>query len=116
MVTDTELLRSYAHDRSESAFSELVHRHIDMVYSAALRETRGNASLAEDITQSVFAELARKASKLERHPALASRYNVQGIPHFVVLRGGRVVSQHSGFVRHDQMEAWLRNAQSVASP
>src|SRR5438093_13579039 len=71
MGTDTELLRSYAHDRSESAFSELVHRHIDMVYSAALRETRGNASLAEDITQSVFAELARKASKLERHPAFA---------------------------------------------
>jgi RNA polymerase sigma factor (sigma-70 family) len=71
MGTDTELLRSYAHDRSESAFSGLVQRHIDMVYSVAFRETRCDACLAEEIIQSVFAELARKASKLERHPALA---------------------------------------------
>src|SRR5258705_161217 len=71
MATDTELLRSYAHDRSEGAFTELVQRHIDLVYSAALRETRGDVGLAEDITQAVFAELARKASSLVRHPALA---------------------------------------------
>src|SRR6266545_3949771 len=71
MQSDTELLRSYAQDRSESAFTELVQRHIDLVYSAALREAHGDASSAEDITQAVFAELARKASSLIRHPALA---------------------------------------------
>src|SRR5437867_10779025 len=71
MTTDVELLRSYAQDRSESAFTELVQRHIDLVYSAAIRETRGDASTAEDITQAVFAELARKASSLVRHVALA---------------------------------------------
>ena len=71
MATDAELLRSYACDRSESAFTELVQRHIDLVYSAALREARGDAAMAEDITQSVFAELARKASKLAVHPAPA---------------------------------------------
>src|SRR5437870_13491927 len=71
MKSDAELLRSYAQDRSESAFTDLVRRHIDLVYSAALREAHGEASLAEDITQAVFAELARKASSLVRHPALA---------------------------------------------
>src|SRR6267143_1158736 len=71
MTTDTELLRNYAHDRSESAFTELVQRHINLVYSAALRDARGDAGLAEDITQAVFVELARKASSLVQHPALA---------------------------------------------
>src|SRR5262245_28215829 len=71
MITDAELLRHYAHERSENAFTELVLRHIDLVYSAALREARGDASTAEDITQAVFLELARKASKLAGHPALA---------------------------------------------
>src|SRR2546427_94596 len=71
MATDAELLRSYARDRSESAFTELVQRHINLIYSAALRESRGDASLAEDITQAVFAELARKSVKLAGHSALA---------------------------------------------
>src|SRR5690242_403041 len=71
MATDTELLRSYAQDRSESAFTGLVQQHIDLVYSAALREAHGDAATAEDITQAVFVELARKASDLVRHPALA---------------------------------------------
>src|SRR6266508_1826959 len=71
MQSDTELLRSYARDRSESAFTELVQRHINLVHSAALREAHGDASMAEDITQAVFAELARIASSLLRHPALA---------------------------------------------
>ena len=71
MATDTELLRSYAQDRSESAFAGLVQQHIDLVYSAALREAHGDAATAEDITQAVFVELAKKASSLVRHPALA---------------------------------------------
>ncbi len=71
MQSDAELLRSYVQDRSESAFTELVQRHIDLVYSAVLREAHGDAFLAEDVTQAVFAELARKASSLVRHPALA---------------------------------------------
>src|SRR6266516_1741388 len=71
MDTDNQLLESYAGKGSESAFRKLVDRHINLVYSAALRETKGDVSLAEDITQAVFAELARRATQLVRHPALA---------------------------------------------
>jgi hypothetical protein len=36
-LTDQQLLREYAERRSESAFAELVRRHVDLIYSAALR-------------------------------------------------------------------------------
>ncbi|HZR16972.1 MAG TPA: sigma-70 family RNA polymerase sigma factor [Verrucomicrobiae bacterium] len=71
MATDNELLREYARSASEAAFAELVHRHVSMVYSTALRETDGDAPLAQDLTQLVFVELSRKAASLIRHPALA---------------------------------------------
>jgi RNA polymerase sigma factor (sigma-70 family) len=71
METDNQLLESYANRSSEPAFRELVQRHINLVYTAALRETNSNSALAEDIAQSVFTELARRARELTRHPALA---------------------------------------------
>ncbi|MBI2947278.1 MAG: sigma-70 family RNA polymerase sigma factor [Verrucomicrobia bacterium] len=71
MMTDAELLLRYTQDHSESAFTELVQRRVNLVYSAALRETQNDGSLAEDVTQAVFTELARQASSLSRHPALA---------------------------------------------
>src|SRR2546423_15724465 len=70
MDTDAQLLKSYVANGTEGAFRELVERHINVVYSAALRECRGNASEAEDLTQSVFTELARRAPALAGHPAL----------------------------------------------
>ena len=69
-MTDGELLRRYVRDRSETSFGELVQRHINLVYSAALRQVNGNTHLAEDVTQSVFADLARKAARLIRHTSL----------------------------------------------
>ena len=71
MANDNDLLREYARSASEAAFTELVHRHMNMVYSAALRETDGDAAFAEELTQLVFVELSRKAASLLRHPALA---------------------------------------------
>ena len=61
---DGELLRRFAEGKSEPALAELVRRHIDLVHAAALRQTRGNAALAEDVTQAVFVDLARRAAFL----------------------------------------------------
>src|ERR1035441_4311539 len=60
---DWELLQAYAKGRSEAAFAELVRLHLDWVYSVALRHV-GDAHLAEDVAQSVFVLLARKARDL----------------------------------------------------
>ena len=46
----------------------------------------------------------------DRHPEVAERYNVRGIPNFVVLRGGKTVLQQSGVVSHTEMLRWLETA------
>jgi len=70
MTPDGELLRRYTETNSESAFAELVERHLNLVYSAALRQVNGDAHLAQDVAQTVFADLARKAASLARRPIL----------------------------------------------
>ncbi len=70
MTTD-ELLQRFAADRSETAFAELVRRHIDLVYSSALRQLNGDTGAAQDVTQAVFTALAGQAGKLSRHTSLA---------------------------------------------
>jgi len=51
----------------------------------------------------------------EAHPELAARFNVRGIPNFVVLYGGRPVVQQAGLVNHEQMENWLKTAIPAAT-
>lgn len=51
----------------------------------------------------------------DKHPQLAARFNVRGIPNFVVLFGGHVVMQHAGLVSHEQMEQWLKSASPVSA-
>src|SRR5712664_3961599 len=70
MTDDTELLRQYAKAGSEGAFSELVSRHLPLVYSAALRQVGGDHELAKDVAQTVFIDLACKAGSLSRHKVL----------------------------------------------
>src|SRR5699024_12734043 len=67
----TTLFRSYVEEGANDAFSELVQRHVNFVYSAALRQLNGDAHLAADATQVVFTDLARKAPALAKHRVLA---------------------------------------------
>jgi RNA polymerase sigma factor (sigma-70 family) len=62
-IDDIELLAQYARDHSEAAFATLVTRHVNLVYSVALRNV-GNPHAAEEITQAVFIILAKKAESL----------------------------------------------------
>src|ERR1051325_1586040 len=72
MNDDAVLLRRYAEEGSEAAFTELVHRHVDLVYAAALRRTGGDRHRAADVSQHVFTMLARQARKLARHTVLSA--------------------------------------------
>jgi RNA polymerase sigma factor (sigma-70 family) len=71
MTPDSQLLQHYARTHSEEAFAELARRHVNFVYSAALRQVGGDAHLAQDVTQTVFFDLARKAASLARRETLA---------------------------------------------
>jgi RNA polymerase sigma factor (sigma-70 family) len=71
MTSDLELLQNYADRNSEEAFAELVRRHLDLVYSAALRQVR-SPQLAEEVAQSVFTDLARNAGKLKPDTVLTA--------------------------------------------
>lgn len=68
--TDQQLLHEYLTSRSDAAFTSLVQRHLDLVYSAACRRV-GDPHLAQDVTQATFAALAQNARQLADHPVLS---------------------------------------------
>ena len=74
----------------------------------------GPCRMAAPEVKKVAAGLAGRALVLkvdtERHPDLAARYNVRGIPNFVVLRGGQMVFQHAGLAPAHEMQRWLEAA------
>jgi RNA polymerase sigma factor (sigma-70 family) len=61
---DRDLLRRYAVEASVPAFDELVRRHLDHVFSSSLRRVNGDHALAQDVTQTVFIDFARKAGRI----------------------------------------------------
>jgi RNA polymerase sigma factor (sigma-70 family) len=70
MADTRELLAEFVKSGSEHAFRELVGRYVNLVYSTARRLVGGNAHLAEDVTQTVFIDLARKARGLSNEVML----------------------------------------------
>ncbi len=62
-ATDHELLGQFTREQLQDAFTTLVNRHMNLVYSAALRQVR-SPQLAEEVCQAVFTQLARHAAKL----------------------------------------------------
>jgi thioredoxin 2 len=51
----------------------------------------------------------------EKYPQVAGRFQVSSIPNFVVLLGGRTVTQQAGLADHNQMERWLKSAAAVSA-
>jgi RNA polymerase sigma factor (sigma-70 family) len=93
-MDDHELLRQYVQHRSQQAFAELTRRHIDLVYSTALRLVRDRA-LAEDITQLVFLQLACKARFVRAANALPGwLYHVTRCQAANVIRAERTRRRH----------------------
>ena len=70
-MTDSQtLLADYVRHDSEAAFRELVVRYLDLVYSTAVRLVGGNTHLAEDVSHTVFIDLARSAKSLSNEVKL----------------------------------------------
>ena len=109
MTTDSELLRRYADTRSEEAFAELVRRHVNLVYSAALRQVNGDAHLAQDVAQTVFTDLARKAGSLARREVLTGWLYTSA--HFAATKIVRTENR-----RRDREEQFMRESIHETAP
>jgi RNA polymerase sigma factor (sigma-70 family) len=69
--SDFRLLMRYSREGAEDAFTEIVQRHLNLVYSVALRQVH-STQLAEEIAQSAFTELARNADRLASDTIVAA--------------------------------------------
>ena len=109
MTPDADLLSRFAATNSEAAFAELVQRHVNLVYSAALRQVNGDAHLAQDVAQTVFTDLARKAGSLANRDSLTGWLYTSA--HFAaakIIRG-----EHR---RRDREEKFMREPIAETAP
>ena len=77
----------------------------------------GPCRMAAPAVKEVASTMAGKAIVLkvdtEKHPALAARYQIRGIPNFIVFKDGAVVRQQAGLVDAPTMRSWLEDAGST---
>src|ERR1700679_2511764 len=113
-LDDIVLLKQFAENDSESAFAEIVSRHLNLVYSTALRSV-GNAHAAQEISQAVFIIFARKAKSLGAKTILSGwLYQTTRLTAANYLRGEirRQQREQEAYMQstlnESESEAWLQ--------
>ena len=109
-VNDMDLVREYADGNSEVAFASLVQRHINLVYSVALRFTR-NSEDAQDVTQAVLIILAQKAGSLRQRTLLTGW--LYETTRFVAIRFLRTKARREIREQKAYMESLLNDSNSA---
>src|SRR5664280_334910 len=108
-LDDNALLREYAEHDSQEAFAALVARHVNKVYSVALRHT-GDPNRAEEITQAVFTILAKKSRSLGRDVVISGwLYQTARLTARTLIRGEIRRAQR-------QQEALMQNVSNQSEP
>ena len=115
-LDDTALLREYVERDSEEAFAALVTRHVNKVYSVALRHT-GNPHSAEEITQAVFVILAKKSRHLGNRVILSGwLYQTARLTAVTFIRGRirRARREQEAYMQtvlnENESDAWMQIA------
>ena len=98
-------------DADPATFADIVRNTHVPILIDFWAEWCGPCKMAAPEVKKVAAQMAGKALVLkvdtDAHPQLAAQFGVQGIPNFVVLKDGKVVSQQAGMVPAAQMVRWL---------
>src|SRR5437773_9337066 len=108
-LSDAQLLREYAEHGAESAFAEIVARHTNLVYSAALRQV-DSPDIAAEVAQGAFIGLARGARSLSQK--LAENASLAGW----LCRSARNISlnlRRDQFRRHSRERQAMENLDSI---
>jgi RNA polymerase sigma factor (sigma-70 family) len=99
-MDDWQCLSEYVREGSQSAFREVVSRHVDLVYATCRRVLSArDAHLAEDATQAVFVILAKKARSIRRNTSLVGW--LHNTARYVACNAMRVAANR----RRHEMEA-----------